>query len=225
MTQGAAKALILEVISKYFATATVAWSNQNLAVIPQKPFIRLTAGNLKRNRFPAVSVIDGVPVNAYEFRLPITVDLFTNGAEVPGSEQRENTAVQDLSFFVDFLDSEYVTDFCYREGISILLDSTEILDLSAAIYDANYEFRAEVTLTLSFMVRAVGYTGTYGEETIKVVEITEKDESGAETIVGTEETIDLTESFNPSASGGNTKELARETDCGYFTAVEIEDRS
>lgn len=226
MKQGEVKRIFFGVVSEYFKAAEVAWSKQNLTVKSKEPFVRLTAGNLKRSRFPAVSVIDGVPVNAYKCSFPIVVDLFTNGAEVPGSEQTENTAVQDLSSFMDFLDSEYVTDRCFSHGITILFDPTDVQDLSAAIYDANYEYRAQITLVLSFMTRTVGYTGTYGEETVKTVEIVEKDESGIEVIVGTEETIDMTEPFEPSASGGNTEDLARNIDCGYFTDVEMNyDRS
>lgn len=226
MTQGTAKTILSEIVSKYFAAAVIAWSNQNRSVIPQKPFIRLTAGNLRRNRFPAVDIIEGVPVASYACHFPLQIDLFTNGREVPGSEQRENTSVEDLLLFVDYLDSEYVADLCYRHGLTLTVDS-DVLDLSAAIYDANYEFRSEVTIGVSFMYKAVGYTGTYGEDTVKVVEITEPDEeTGEEVVVETEETIDMTEPFKPSASGGNTQELARETDCGYFTAVEIKyDRS
>lgn len=210
MTQSEAKAVIFGIVNQYFKAVTIAWSNQNRTAIPKKPFIRLTAGNLKRNRFPAVSVIDGVQVNTYACRFSTQIDLFTNGRDIPGSEQRENTAVDDLMSFVDFMDSEYVSDACDRNGIEISLES-DVIDLSAAIYDANYEFRAEISLGVSFMHRAVGYTGAYGEETVK-----EAPETG-------EDTIDLTEPFEPSASGGNTQELARETDCGYFTAVEITD--
>lgn len=226
MKQGEVKTFFINILREYFTAAEVAWSMQNQTVRSKNPFIRLTAGNLKRDRFPAVSVIDGIPVSAYACRFPIVVDLFTNGAEIEGTEQRENTAVQDLSSFVDYLDSEYVTDRCFSKGISVLLDPADVQDLSAAIYDANFEFRAQVTIMLSFMTRAVGYTGTYGEETVQTVEVVDTDESGAEVIVGTEEAIDLTEPFVPSASGGNSEQLARKTDCGYFTAVEmIYDRS
>lgn len=221
MTQGTAKALIYDAVSKYFSGATVAWSNQDRVAIPQKPFIRMTAGNLKRNRFPAVRIVDGIPVASYACSFSLMLDLFTHGQAIAGSEQRENTAVEDLASFVDHLDSEYMADLCARNDITILLDS-DVIDLSAAIHDAHYEFRSEVTLTVSFVHEAVGYTGTVGEETVKVVEITEPDpETGEEVVVDTEESIDLSEPFEPSASGGNTEELARETDCGHFTAVEI----
>lgn len=226
MTQGTAKALIYDAVSKYFSGATVAWSNQDRVAIPQKPFIRMTAGNLKRNRFPAVRIVDGIPVASYACSFSLMLDLFTHGRAIAGSEQRENTAVEDLTSFVDHLDSEYMADLCARNDITILLDS-DVIDLSAAIHDAHYEFRSEVTLTISFVHEAVGYTGTVGEETVKIVEITEPDpETGEEVVVDTVESIDLSEPFEPSASGGNTEELARETDCGYFTAVEIKhDRS
>lgn len=226
MTQGAAKRILFDIVSRFFAGATVVWSGQNRSAIPHKPFIRMTAGNLKRNRFPASSIVDGVPVNAYACWFSLQIDLFTHGREIPDSEQRENTAAEDLSALVDYLDSEYVSDLCFKNDISIEYES-DVLDLSAAIYDANYEFRAEVTLTIRYTHRAVGHAGTYGEETVKVVEITDTDpDTGEEITVDTKETVDLTEPFEPSASGGNTEELARNTDCGYFTAVEIEyDRS
>lgn len=221
MTQRMVQSLVFDVVCKFFAGATIIWSNQDRAAIPKNPLICLTAGNLKRSRFPAVRIIDGIPVSTNVCSLTLTIDLFTNGREVIGSEQRENTAVEDMLSFVDYLDSQYVADLLFDNGVTISLES-DVLDLSEAIYDANYEFRSQIALGVSFVHESVGYAGTTGEETVKTVEITETDpDTGEQVTVDTEEYIDLTEPFEPSASGGNTEELARNTDCGYFTSAEI----
>lgn len=211
MKHEAVKDLFIGMVERYFPGATVSWTSQNRTVIPSKPFIKLRPGNIRRSRYPVISIINGVPVDNYESKFPVNISLFTNGREVPDSEQRENTAAEDMALFLQYLDSEYISDQCFNEDFFIEVQP-EVKDLSGAIYDANYQFRSEASVMIHYMTAAVGYTGSYGEETIKSA--------------GKEQNIDLSQPFLQSPSGGNSQELAREIGCGYFTAVNLnKDRS
>lgn len=158
--------LFFDVTEEYFTRADIVWGKQNQMVNPKNPLVMLTPGDLETSRHPSESYIGGSVVSAYQCRLPITVDLFTNGAEIEGADDRENTAVMDLLTFVDFLNSPYVTDKAFAASIEFM-PSTNVTDASGVMYEDNYEFRARVEIMLTFMRYAVGRTGTAGESTIR----------------------------------------------------------
>ena len=78
--------------------------------------------------------------------------MFTHGAAVINDSNGrtagiDNTSMNDLLSFMDYLNSQYVTEWSHRHDLSILLDS-DPQDITGLINDTTYEYRARLTLSL-----------------------------------------------------------------------------
>lgn len=237
-----AKELFRQLTKSYFAGATVTFARQSRAAKTGLPLVTITPGNVKRPLHPVYKVLDGIQVGNYLSRISMSVDLFTNGAPVIDDETGEtvayeNTAMDDMLSFADFLCSEYAIEWCSRNDVSILIEG-DAQDLTGLVNDNNYEFRSRLNVMFYFMHRTVGGTAVLSEESI-LYPTGEIDESG-QLIYAPQEPIPstvssgtyayITESdnentliipaFNESSSGGGTEELSNE-ETGYFTNAEI----
>lgn len=208
MTFGTLKKLILQLTELYFTGATVRYAKQSFTVRPDSPLITLTFGSVNRPRDPPMRFIDGRPVSYYPATVSVQIDLFTNGRQEetePGfTPVVENTAEEDLLSFVSFLNSPYVTQWCDRFDISIVVPN-EVHDMTDLIHDTNYEFRAMFEMSVYFTMEAIGYTGTLDLSSIKP---------------GTPETIEPESTMTPSG-GGNPELIKQES--GYFANIQIND--
>lgn len=224
-----ARGLMLDLLSKFFSGASVKHSKQPNTVKPKPPLVSLTTVSVKRPLNPTQKVIDGTIVSYYPTKMALQIDLYTKGAPV---EQRPgfiapavNTALSDLIEFANFAASEYAVNWCHQHDVSIVLTG-EAHDTSELINDTNYQFRATMELAMNFTQKAVGYTamlapssikhssdpgGTPGTSDTPVIPDTDPDEA---------EDVYIEPVFTPSASGGVSEELAKET-LGYFTSAEI----
>jgi len=186
-------------------------------------------------------------VSYYQTRLPVQIDLYTKGGagkpDESGYVPSVNTAVEDMTDFLDYLESPYVTNWCFRLDVSIVTTGV-VQDLTALITDSDFEFRAMAELTFCFVHKAVGHSGVEGESSIKhpcepeaepgepidpdtPSTTPSKDGDGSEPgyFVPDDSKDDVTVEpvYEPSPSGGRSKELVEETQTGYFTNVEIND--
>lgn len=227
-----ARGLMLNLLSKFFSGASVKHSKQPNTVKPRPPLVTLATISVKRPLNPPQKVIDGTMVSYYPTSMTLQIDLYTKGAPV---EQRtgfispaENTALSDLIEFANFAASEYAVNWCHKHDVSVVL-SGEVHDTSELINDTNYQFRATMELVMNFTQKAVGYTAMLDPSSIKhssdpgdtpvspgtsdtpIIPDTDPDEA---------EDVYIEPVFTPSASGGGTEELAKET-LGYFTEAEI----
>lgn len=181
MTVEQAKSCIWKLVSQYFAGASVIWSGQNI-VKPVKPLVMLRLSNVQRSDFSILQEEDGTLVKLYPTVALLTVNLFTLGKPTRAGAgkvaTRINTALHDLSSFVNFLDSEYALAYMEEENLQIMPQgSTQ--DISELLDNTQYEYRAVQEFTIEFMQEVHGWAG-----------------------------VRTGEDFQPTDSGGGTEELA-----------------
>lgn len=206
---------LLDLTERYFTGAKVTWAQEKL-VKPAPALVTLRTGNVSRPLQPITEVIDGVPCGYYPSRVLLEVNLFTKGKtfkpEDGATAAQENTAVNDLLDFVNFINSPVVIDWCFTKDIAITPNG-DVLDATAAINDTRWEYRAMIELTVDFVQAAVGATGILAESSIKYEKDPEKPDEPAKPHIDPV--------WSQNSSGGGSQELADET-TGYFEAVEIE---
>ncbi len=238
-----AKELFRQLTKSYFVGATVTFTRQSRAAKPEIPLVTITPGNVKRPINPVYKTIDGVQVGCYLSRISMIVDLFTNGAPVIDDDTGEtvayeNTAVDDMLSYADFLGSQYAVEWCGRNDVAISIEG-ETQDITGLVNDNNYEFRSRLNVLFYFTQKAVGYAGTLDEGSILYPT---KDEEGKPAYTPKEPAPSTSTSgnypgisededppivkpqFNESSSGGGTQELA-DQEAGYFTEVEIKEET
>ena len=197
---------ILEIASAYFTGATVLFTKQSGRTAPASPLVTLTFGTINRTVQPITEVVDGYYVASHPMSVRLQVDLYTKGKAVPipsGSEApMDNTATDDLSGFLNFLDSPYVTRICHDADISII-STGSVMDVSDMIGDISYRYRAMAELIVSYTQTTVG-----DAELLKATSIKPD---------GT-----VVPDYEQTASSGGSQEIA-EAENAYFTEVKIEE--
>ena len=136
----------------------VVWADGNTAK-PTLPFVMLKTGPLT----PSGNSIQGPnDTRLYVMKTVWEVDLYTPGAERGGEDgdapARENTAVNDLLDFVNFLRSDYATDLAESLNITISLMGS-VTDVTALLNEIGQEFRAMAEFQVTFIQAAGGYAG------------------------------------------------------------------
>ena len=199
---------IFELTSYYFQGASVLFGNQSYRTKQKngKPLVIILTGSVTRPAFPPVRTIDGFPVSFYPCSVTVQIDLYTMGEkkEVPDgyAAVMENTAVDDMAAFLDFLGSEMAVQYCRGKDISIIVPDS-VQDLTGLVSDTSCEYRARIELTVNYTSIAVGYSGMLSPDSIK-----------GETVLPD---VDTTPS-----GGGNSDVLSHEG--AYFTNVKINDK-
>lgn len=197
MTVEQAKSCIWKLVSQYFAGASVIWSGQNI-VKPVKPLVMLRLSNVQRSDFSIPQEEDGTLVKLYPTVASLTVNLLTLGKPTRAGTgkvaTRLNTALHDLSSFVNFLDSEYALAYMEEQNLQIMSQGAT-QDFSELLDNTQYEYRAVQEFTIEFMQEVHGWAG-----------------------------VRTSEDFQPTDSGGGTKELANLI-TGWADDVEIEGRN
>lgn len=164
-----AKRHIENITKKYFTGAVVGFSGQSANVKSKSPYVCITPGSPTRDQFPVQRMVNDRMVSYYQTKLPLQIDLYTNGAEgSPGPDgfvTMEDTAVDDMTDFVDYLESPYVIHWCDRINATIVVNGP-VQQLTGLVTDTDYQFRAMVELVFCYVHKAVGYTGIQGESSI-----------------------------------------------------------
>lgn len=214
------------ITKEYFKNATVIFAKESRAAKPKLSLITITPGNVTRHIYPNNEYVDGVVVNNYQSKIPMTVDLFTKGSPVLDDDYGqviayENTALEDLLSFADFLNSEYVTRYTDKYDITIILDEGA-QDVTGLVNDTNYEYRARMTVNVFFTQKAIGDAGVLLERSIEYP--TGEVDPETEEPVYTEQPPQSTTS-DVYSSKPNDKQLSGESDAGSGTVfVEDEDK-
>lgn len=159
MTVRELKNALYEIIQGYFAGADVAWSEQN-SVKSQNPLIRLKLSSVTRASYFINETINNAPTGYIASKTILTVDLFTHGkreVDEEGYSYFENTAVDDMNDFVNYLSSPYIDEVCEMHNISIMPEGN-VKDTSAVL-DNDYSFRAMQEFVVSFVQETKGYAG------------------------------------------------------------------
>ena len=159
MTISELKDALYDIVKGYFAKADVAWSEQN-SVKSVNPFIRLKLGSIKRPLHFINETQNNAPSGHIASTTMLTVDLFTHGKKTTledGCVIYENTALDDMADFVNYLMSPYADDQYERLNISLRPEG-DIKDASAVV-DNDYSYRAMQEFVVSFVQETKGYAG------------------------------------------------------------------
>ncbi len=175
------KELFRSLTKLYFTDATVIFAKQSRTPKPQIPLVTLTFGNVNGHSSPNCSVVNGINVNHYQSRISIQVDLFTNGKSIIDDGNvvaYENTAMDEMLSYMDFLKSDYVIEWCHNNDVAIAIDG-DAQDLTGVINDTNYEFRSRLSVLFYFMRKETGFTDVIeGSETGYFTQVEIKEETG-----------------------------------------------
>lgn len=233
--------LFRQLTKEYFGEANVLLARQSRIPKPELPLVLLTFGAVVRPTRPNIKVFDGVNVGQYSSSVQVDIDLFTHGAPVTDSQlgvvARENTAVDDLCAFEDYLQSEYAVEWCDIHSISFMRDG-DVEDLTGIIGETSYEYRARMRLRLSYVSLSIEHAGVVDESSI--IYPTGEFKDGEEIFApgapvrktsttggfgspeeDAEKRATVNPQFTPTDSGGGTEILAMFS-TGYFTEAEVE---
>lgn len=129
--------------------------------------------------------------------------------------------------------NDRTVQWSHQNDVSILIDG-DVLNLTGVVNDTSYEFRSRLTVQFYFTQKAVGASTALLESSLQYPTGEKDPETQEPTYTpteppetdsksgpwGDEEEPIVVPTFEPSASGGGTEELAKE-ETGYFTEVEI----
>ena len=244
-----AKKLFKDLTQEYFTGAWVTFSRQSRAAKPAIPLVSITPGNVNRPLNPTYENAGGEVLGYYPSRIPMTVDLFTHGKPVIDDETGqtvayENTAVDDMAAFADFLNSTYAVNWSNDHDVTLLIEGG-IQDLTGLVNDTNYEFRSRMVVMFYFTQKAVGFTAVAAEESVKPAPVEPGKPGEPGTPPGGPGTGDegtpgegpgstpgsgkpgtggniVVPEFEQTSSGGGSEELAKES-TGYVTEAEIKE--
>lgn len=195
MTLEALKKHLHTLVKEYFAGADVAWAGQKAAK-RQLPFVTLKIISVSRSVMPIGEDEEGSPVNHFPSRAMLEVQLFTKGValQVDGAAfcNADNSAVNDMTEFVNYMSSFYVNDRTFNLNISVLPEGF-VQDVSALLNNAQNEYRAMQEFAVDFIGEA-------------------REAAGIAAKPGT--------AWKPTSSGGGTKQLSEET-AGWGNAIAL----
>lgn len=153
------KNAVYDVVSMFFAGASVIWAEQTNTK-PPLPYVTLKMGGVGRTRVPVVDK-DNFNKMYYPSSATMEINLYTAGKPVAAGDQEEeppvnestdnyeNTAVSDLTEFFNYLESEYTTDYLTGRGVDISLNPP-VRDLTSLQNNRGYRYRAMAEAAVSF---------------------------------------------------------------------------
>ncbi len=173
MNVSQAKELFRQLVKEHFTDYTVIFSNQSRIGKPKIPLVTIMPGNVRRHLSPNELFDSEEIAGFYLSRIPFTLDLFTNGEEVIDDETgvacaREDTALDEMLLFANFLNSQYVTNWSHRNDVSIVIEG-DAMQMTGIVNDTTYEFRSRLVVNFYFTQETVG------DKAIPFVETTQQD--------------------------------------------------
>ncbi len=150
---------LYEITKMFFKEATVIWAEQ-VATKPPLPYVTIKTGSISKPLFPCVD--EETNERYYPCSTIAEVNLYTKGKPVKVGENTtgnyENTALDDMMEFVEFLESDAVIDIIAGYDLDIQL-MPPVRDVSELMNDAKYRYRSMAEFTISYMEKV---TGRYG---------------------------------------------------------------
>lgn len=152
------KEVLYDATAMFFAGAAIIWAEQ-INTKPQAPYVTLKTGGIKRSSFPIIEE-DGHTV--YQCGTTLEVNLYTDGKQVSSGKSHTvnfiDTATSDMSEFGIFLDSDRMTEFFRKSGMSILL-MPPVRNLTDLQNNTQYRYRAMAEFSVSYVEEANGQYG------------------------------------------------------------------
>ena len=166
LTLNQLKQAIFSHFAAYWGKAAVVWGASD-KVKPLAPLIVLRLGTVMRATQPITQMVNGIVFSAYPSEVPLQIDLFTKGNTVstPEGAYAENTAVNDLLAFVNYLDSTATIEWSNQNNVGVSLMGG-VQDLSEVINDTQWQYRAMAEIRLTFTQWAAEYNGVLNEANI-----------------------------------------------------------
>ena len=158
-----ARKKLISMAAEYFGNGHVFWADAKMTKLPE-PYVTLQVTGMSRQVNPNVLVDDdGYPVSYRDIVLDVDLNLYTKGKSVRGSSVVfENTSMEDLIDFMDYLDSEQGQYEQEKAGMAVTVES-DPQDLSALIREAQYQYRAQISLSVRITDSAYGDYGQNGK--------------------------------------------------------------
>ena len=155
-----AKELFRQITKVYFNEANVIFAQQSRAAKPKLNLVVITPGVIRRPYMANYGASKEELIGSYETRMSIIVDYFSKGTPITDASTDavvayDNTAMDEMIGFANYLNSKYVTDWCYMNDVAITIDD-DAQDLTGIVNDNNYEYRARLSVQFYFTQRAVG---------------------------------------------------------------------
>ena len=155
-----AKELFRQITKVYFNEANVIFAQQSRVAKPKLNLVVITPGVIRRPYMANYGVSKDELIGSYETRMSIIVDYFSKGTPITDASTDavvayDNTAMDEMIGFANYLNSKYVTDWCYMNDVAITIDD-DAQDLTGIVNDNNYEYRARLSVQFYFTQRAVG---------------------------------------------------------------------
>lgn len=165
MNQNELRERLYDATEKFFVGATVIWTEQ-IVTKPKVPYVTLKLGAITRSAFP---VEDEEGDRAYQCSTKAEVNLYTKGKPLGDGEgvtaNFVNTATADMMEFVNYLESDGMTDFFAEYGISISL-LPPVRDLSELQNDSKYRYRSMAEFDITYADNAPGMYAASNMQTI-----------------------------------------------------------
>ncbi len=162
MTIEESKDHVYDIVAKYFSRATVIWAEEYMVQV-QHPVVTLKLRNLKIGNMSIEGNVDGEHTAIYNVSYSLEVNLYTGGKQVDGDDESVaamiNTAISDLTQFVVYTHSPFVQNKLNHIDMCILLNG-QVQDVSSALKDGRYEYRAMCEFDISFCTQFLGAYNT-----------------------------------------------------------------
>ena len=164
MTERELKKNLSGLVAAYFPLlhemGNIVWGKTK-PVKPANPHVSVNLSGIKRPIRPMRIYVDGIVHDSYPSETILTINLITKGAPTSNEpniiSSNENTAVNDLTGFANFINSPYVDIWCARTGIT--LKANAVRDLTALTHGSSWEYRAFLEVNVGFVQYAAGHTG------------------------------------------------------------------
>ena len=143
------RSYLYKVVSRFFAHATVIWAEQ-INTKPKAPYVTLKVMSPSQQFFPTRQDAEG---SQREIILHIEINLYTQGRRVSGSGQSanyENTSIEDMHDFTNYLESEYTLDDLVAHNVTFI-PTTQPKDLSYIENSTQFRYRSMIEADVTFV--------------------------------------------------------------------------
>ena len=164
MTERELRQELDKLVAEYFAQlkeiGNIVWAKTK-PVQPSRTYVSLYLSGIRGPSLPNRSYVDGIVHDSYPRETTLTINLFTEGAPTSDDpniiSSNENTAVNDLMGFVNFLNSVHVDHWRGRTGV--VLKANEVKDLTSLTHGSSWAYRAYVEIKVGFTQNVAGHAG------------------------------------------------------------------
>ncbi|MCD8364442.1 MAG: hypothetical protein LUC83_01255 [Clostridiales bacterium] len=151
--------ILYEIAKQFWIDAEVVWA-ETQSTESTLPYVTLRFRDMTSARDSSLD--DDGTAGIYNCSVPFEVNLYTMGKKM-SSQDCMDTAVDDLTDFIRFLESDEIMGELEAQNIAIL-PSYPVRSLSGLFDNVRYKYRAMAEFTVSFQQSSDGAYGLYGRD-------------------------------------------------------------